>query len=139
MATFGYYTDRVTLEALARQIPIRCFSHDPSVSSSLKFLLKTPWARDKVAPYRAQINYLKDAIEDSEVLNGLLLQRKLSVGAVDSFQAIQSSSFKPATRLKCLVLWVTKGRPSAKACAAIWVSISPMGCPVCCRWAAMPP
>ncbi len=27
-----------------------------------------------------------DAIEDSEVLNGLLLQRRLSVGTVDSFQ-----------------------------------------------------
>jgi superfamily I DNA and/or RNA helicase len=39
-----------------------------------------------IAPYRAQINYLKDAIEDSEMLNGLLLQRRLSVGTVDSFQ-----------------------------------------------------
>jgi superfamily I DNA and/or RNA helicase len=39
-----------------------------------------------IAPYRAQINYLKDAIEDSEVLNNLLLQRRLSVGTVDSFQ-----------------------------------------------------
>jgi predicted DNA helicase len=39
-----------------------------------------------IAPYRAQINYLKDAIEDSEILNGLLLQRRLSVGTVDSFQ-----------------------------------------------------
>jgi superfamily I DNA and/or RNA helicase len=39
-----------------------------------------------IAPYRAQINYLKDAIEDNEVLNGLLLQRRLSVGTVDSFQ-----------------------------------------------------
>ena len=35
-------------EELARKIPIRCFSHDPSVSSSLKFLRKTPWAREKV-------------------------------------------------------------------------------------------
>jgi uncharacterized protein (DUF2132 family) len=33
---------------LAVRIPIRCFTHDPSVSSSLKFLRKTPWARDKV-------------------------------------------------------------------------------------------
>lgn len=33
---------------LARKIPIRCFALDPSVSSSLKFLRKTPWARDKV-------------------------------------------------------------------------------------------
>ncbi len=39
-----------------------------------------------IAPYRAQINYLKDAIEDSAVLNDLLLQRRLSVGTVDSFQ-----------------------------------------------------
>jgi uncharacterized protein (DUF2132 family) len=35
-------------EELARKIPIRCFSHDPSVSSSLKFLRKTLWAREKV-------------------------------------------------------------------------------------------
>lgn len=33
---------------LAQRIPIRCFTHDPSVASSLKFLRKTPWARDKV-------------------------------------------------------------------------------------------
>lgn len=33
---------------LAERIPVRCFSHDPSVASSLKFLRKTPWARDKV-------------------------------------------------------------------------------------------
>ena len=35
-------------EELARKIPIRCFSHDPSVGSSLKFLRKTPWGREKV-------------------------------------------------------------------------------------------
>lgn len=35
-------------EELARLIPVRCFTHDPSVSSSLKFLRKTPWAREKV-------------------------------------------------------------------------------------------
>ena len=33
---------------LAEQIPIRCFTLDPSVNSSLKFLRKTPWAREKV-------------------------------------------------------------------------------------------
>ena len=33
---------------LGQRIPIRCFAHDPSVSSSLKFLRKTPWAREKV-------------------------------------------------------------------------------------------
>ena len=33
---------------LAERITIRCFTHDPSVTSSLKFLRKTPWARAKV-------------------------------------------------------------------------------------------
>lgn len=33
---------------LAERIPVRCFTHDPSVNSSLKFLRKTPWAREKV-------------------------------------------------------------------------------------------
>ncbi|SJM91870.1 hypothetical protein CRENPOLYSF1_220033 [Crenothrix polyspora] len=33
---------------LAERIPIRCFSSEPSIASSLKFLRKTPWARDKV-------------------------------------------------------------------------------------------
>lgn len=33
---------------LALRIPVRCFSNDPSVKSSLKFLRKTPWARAKV-------------------------------------------------------------------------------------------
>jgi uncharacterized protein (DUF2132 family) len=33
---------------LGRRITIRCFTTDPSVQSSLKFLRKTPWARKKV-------------------------------------------------------------------------------------------
>ena len=33
---------------LAQRIPVRCFTHDPSVDSSLKFLRRTPWARAKV-------------------------------------------------------------------------------------------
>jgi uncharacterized protein (DUF2132 family) len=35
-------------EELGQRIPVRCFTHDPSVASSLKFLRKTPWAREKV-------------------------------------------------------------------------------------------
>lgn len=35
-------------EELGRQIPIRCFTHDPSLSSSLTFLRRTPWARSQV-------------------------------------------------------------------------------------------
>jgi len=35
-------------EELGRRIAIRCFTHDPSVKSSLTFLRRTPWARQKV-------------------------------------------------------------------------------------------
>lgn len=35
-------------DKLAARIDIRCFSKDPSVQSSLKFLRRTPWARKKV-------------------------------------------------------------------------------------------
>lgn len=35
-------------EYMGHQINIRCFTHDPSVKSSLKFLRRTPWARTKV-------------------------------------------------------------------------------------------
>ena len=33
---------------LGEQVRIRCFTHDPSVKSSLRFLRRTPWAREKV-------------------------------------------------------------------------------------------
>ncbi len=33
---------------LARRIEVRCFMFDPSITSSLKFLRRTPWARAKV-------------------------------------------------------------------------------------------
>lgn len=35
-------------EYLGYTITIRCFTHDPSIKSSLKFLRRTPWARAKV-------------------------------------------------------------------------------------------
>ena len=35
-------------EALGREIDIRCFNHEPSIASSLKFLRRTPWARAQV-------------------------------------------------------------------------------------------
>ena len=35
-------------QELGRRIPVRCFTSEPSMSSSLKFLRKTPWAREKV-------------------------------------------------------------------------------------------
>ena len=40
--------ERYGWEALAQRININCFKSDPSIKSSLKFLRKTQWARDKV-------------------------------------------------------------------------------------------
>lgn len=35
-------------EELGRRMPIRCFTNNPSIKSSLTFLRRTPWARKKV-------------------------------------------------------------------------------------------
>jgi uncharacterized protein (DUF2132 family) len=35
-------------DGLGRRIDINCFISDPSIKSSLKFLRKTPWARERV-------------------------------------------------------------------------------------------
>lgn len=35
-------------EAMGSALPIRCFTHEPSIASSLKFLRRTPWARTRV-------------------------------------------------------------------------------------------
>ena len=55
-------------EGLADRIALRCFASDPSVASSLKFLRKTPWAREKV---------------ESLYLFMLREQRRQSTGATD--------------------------------------------------------
>ena len=47
---------------LGRRIRIRCFNFDPSISSSLRFLRRTPWARQQVEElYR---NYLRETAAD---------------------------------------------------------------------------
>ena len=40
--------ERYGWDELSELIRIRCFANDPSVKSTLKFLRKTPWAREKV-------------------------------------------------------------------------------------------
>lgn len=40
--------ERMGWEAMGIAIPIRCFTHDPSIKSSLVFLRRTPWARAEV-------------------------------------------------------------------------------------------
>ncbi|MEO8102893.1 MAG: VF530 family protein [Betaproteobacteria bacterium] len=41
-------SETLSWEAMAAAVPVRCFTHDPSVKSSLTFLRRTPWARQKV-------------------------------------------------------------------------------------------
>lgn len=48
-------------EKLGKNIPIRCFTHDPGMASSLKFLRRTPWARDKVEEM-----YLRGKLESAD-------------------------------------------------------------------------
>jgi len=57
-------------EELGRRINIKCFTSDPSITSSLKFLRKTPWARQKV-----EALYLRSKWLDQDVcsLDYLLL------------------------------------------------------------------
>lgn len=43
-----YLSEQMGWQAMANEIAIRCFTHDPSIQSSLKFLRRTPWARSKV-------------------------------------------------------------------------------------------
>lgn len=40
--------DQYGWEEMGARINIRCFNHDPSIKSSLTFLRRTPWAREKV-------------------------------------------------------------------------------------------
>jgi uncharacterized protein (DUF2132 family) len=49
-------------EEMGCAVPIRCFTHDPSIKSSLKFLRRTPWAREKVEQLylqQAQVRFNK--------------------------------------------------------------------------------
>jgi uncharacterized protein (DUF2132 family) len=51
---------------LGRRVRIRCFQFDPSISSSLKFLRRTPWARQEVEElYRAHVRTLDRSSPDS--------------------------------------------------------------------------
>ncbi len=43
-----HLVDKYGWEEMADKIDIRCFTHNPSIKSSLTFLRKTPWARDRI-------------------------------------------------------------------------------------------
>lgn len=43
-----YLVEQYTWKELGEEVKIKCFLNDPSISSTLKFLRKTPWARKEV-------------------------------------------------------------------------------------------
>jgi uncharacterized protein (DUF2132 family) len=55
-------------EEMGRTITIRCFNNDPSIKSSLQFLRKTPWARDKVEDL--YLRYAREILNKSEQKQG---------------------------------------------------------------------
>lgn len=54
-----YLVDFYGWEILGQRIDINCFNSDPSIKSSLKFLRKTQWARDKVEQLYLDTKYTK--------------------------------------------------------------------------------
>ena len=60
----NHLIDTYGWEELGQRIPIRCFTHNPSVNSSLTFLRKTPWARERVEGL--YLKSLRDAKKSSK-------------------------------------------------------------------------
>ena len=59
VAKFGW-------EELGKQIKIRCFTDNPRVKSSLTFLRKTEWAREKVQQYYVWVFFKRDGTRKEE-------------------------------------------------------------------------
>lgn len=58
--------DHLGWDEMGRVIPVRCFTYDPSIKSSLVFLRKTPWARAKVEMlYLDCLDQIRDAQKGS--------------------------------------------------------------------------
>jgi uncharacterized protein (DUF2132 family) len=43
-----YLVEKMGWDEMAKQVKVNCFISNPSIKSSLTFLRKTPWAREKV-------------------------------------------------------------------------------------------
>jgi uncharacterized protein (DUF2132 family) len=70
----AFLEDEYGWKELGRRIKIRCFTHDPSINSSLKFLRKTPWAREKVE--RLYLKSLKQYNEAAKVRQRIAKENK---------------------------------------------------------------
>ena len=67
--------DKLGWEALNQRISLNCFSKDPSISSSLKFLRKTPWAREKVEALYLSCYLSEQKKEDAKVVENIWLKK----------------------------------------------------------------
>ena len=55
--------DHLGWHRLGKTIPINCFTKTPTIKSSLKFLRKTPWAREKVENLYLQTQFPKKILD----------------------------------------------------------------------------
>ncbi len=75
-------------DTMAQEIPVRCFTHDPSISSSLKFLRKTPWARTKVEwLYRNERRRMRPPAESASAISDVPELHSLELDAPDASDA----------------------------------------------------
>jgi uncharacterized protein (DUF2132 family) len=54
-------------DAMAAAVPVRCFTNDPTVKSSLTFLRRTPWARAKVEELYLQTERRKNTQQNTQL------------------------------------------------------------------------
>lgn len=91
-------------EELARRIPVRCFQSEPSVTSSLKFLRKTPWAREQVEEEYRRLSRREDAQP---------LTAALRAGNLEEFRAVLAAGTMSQTRLHGTLGWAVRHLPQA--------------------------
>ncbi len=56
-AILEFLVEHLGWEQMAREIDVRCFTYEPSVTSSLKFLRRVPWARTKVEELYVRVKH----------------------------------------------------------------------------------
>ena len=54
-------------EGLGQRITVRCFTHEPSIKSSLQFLRRTPWAREKVELLYLKTRNKKERLQSTSI------------------------------------------------------------------------
>lgn len=72
--------DKYGWQELGQRITIKCFTNDPSISSSLKFLRKTPWARSKVEALYIETDWAQSSTERSGDINIWSIERSSHEG-----------------------------------------------------------